>query len=79
MLQNGQTEPSEAWVTRRRTMVRREAKFVRSKKAKNIEKSNKKRFFNKRIKLDNCFTHRICILIAFLRSGLFLHPRLIIY
>ena len=33
MLQNGQTEPSEAWVTRRRTWVRREVKFVRSKKA----------------------------------------------
>ncbi len=32
-VQNGQTEPSVAWVTRRRTWVRREAKFVRSKKA----------------------------------------------
>ena len=33
MLQNEQTEPSEAWVTRRRARVRREVKFVRSKKA----------------------------------------------
>ena len=33
MLQNGQTEPKRKhWVTRRRTRVRREAKFVRSKK-----------------------------------------------
>ena len=40
MLQNGQTEPSEAWVTRRRTMVRREVKFVRSKKASNQRKIN---------------------------------------
>jgi len=34
IVQNGQTEPKPwLWVTRRRTKVRREAKFVRSKKA----------------------------------------------
>ena len=46
MLQNGQTEPSEAWVTRRRTRVRREVKFVRSKKTYILEKSKERRFFN---------------------------------
>ena len=38
MLQNGQTEPSEAWVTRNCMCIQREAKFVRSKKAKNQRK-----------------------------------------
>ncbi len=39
MFQNGQTEPKPwLWVTRRRTKVRREAKFVRSKKALNFRK-----------------------------------------
>ena len=32
IFQNGQTEPSEAWVTRRCMCIHREAKFVRSKK-----------------------------------------------
>jgi len=36
---NGQTEPKrELWVTRRLTQVRREAKFVRSKKDLNNRK-----------------------------------------
>ncbi len=43
MLQNGQTEPTKpiyglCWVTRRRTWVRREAKFVRSKKVYKLRK-----------------------------------------
>ncbi|MBQ9736918.1 MAG: hypothetical protein IJV86_00745 [Clostridia bacterium] len=43
MFQNGQTELTKpilrlCQVTRRRTMVRREAKFVRSKKASILEK-----------------------------------------
>ncbi len=39
MLQNGQTEPKRKfWVTRRRTKVRREAKFVRSKKTSETRK-----------------------------------------
>ena len=39
MFQNGQTEPKPwFWVTRRRTKVRREAKFVRSKKASKFRK-----------------------------------------
>ena len=51
MFQNGQTELAKpilrlCQVTRRRTLVRQEAKFVRSKKALNLEKSNKLRFFN---------------------------------
>jgi len=49
MILNGQTEPKQGvalfWATRRRTRVRRAAKFVRSKKVKNPEKSNHMKFF----------------------------------
>ena len=50
MFQNGQTEPkSWLWVTRRRTKVRREAKFVRSKKAQNFRKNDYNEFFQQNI------------------------------
>ncbi len=72
MLQNGQTEPV-GW-NRRRTRWYVEVKFVRSKKAQNEEKSNKMRFFNKINLFWQLTATKIRIFIAFLRSGLFLHP-----
>ena len=51
MFQNGQTEPKlKLWVTRRRTKVRREAKFVHSNKESNRKKNLMNEIFRQKIK-----------------------------
>ncbi len=71
MFQNGQTEPSVAWVTRRRTWVRREAKFVRSKRLKNNEKS---KIFQRNINVYIFLFCIFCIFVAFCGLGIFNIP-----
>ena len=70
-MQNEQTEPNEVWATRRRTKVRRVAKFVYSIKHKN-EKF--KYLYKLKGILTDIFSVESLLFILFYAVCAFLHP-----